>query len=493
MKTKQKIYTLTLPSSLSQLRSTLLPWYQQHKRSLPWRQTKDPYKIWLSEIMLQQTQVTTVIDYYQRFLKKFPTLESLAKAKEQDVLTLWSGLGYYSRAKNLQKAAQKIVQNYHGIFPNDPAEMLKLPGIGLYTRGAIASIAFDLPVALVDGNVIRVYSRLLALAGSPSDAKFVKEIWRVAEGVIEKLDVRRETKEVKSKTEKNPGLSSHLSRLTSSPPHSPGDFNQALMELGATICSPKNPSCLICPLQKCCEGKLLGPENFPEKKKRTKTKEMTRVVWVMLEHEKGCRCILPHPDPFLKKEAESPLPRGERAGVRVINQLDPHCKIQLIQDPNTRWHKGLWQLPGEWEEGRGKRKEGRGEKGEGRRETKDVKSEMGKSSHLPSHLLRLTPHVLPLPSFTHHITHHKIKVLPYLVRKLEVSRETKDVRRKTKEVRRETGKTFPLPSHISHLTSHASPLTSLPLPQALKLPLPAPDKKILNFLREFMDKGRASK
>ncbi|MBL7685536.1 MAG: hypothetical protein JNK65_05830, partial [Deltaproteobacteria bacterium] len=156
---------------------SLLSWYHKHKRDLPWRKTKDPYAIWVSEIMLQQTQVATVIDYYLRFLKRFPSIQDLADAPESDVLSLWSGLGYYSRARNLQKAAQKIVLEHAGVFPQDPEQILKLPGIGPYTRGAIGSIAFDLPLALVDGNVIRVYARLNAWRGVPNDPIFQKKIW----------------------------------------------------------------------------------------------------------------------------------------------------------------------------------------------------------------------------------------------------------------------------------------------------------------------------
>src|SRR5262247_3274442 len=183
----------------------LLRWYCKNKRDLPWRRTKDPYAIWVSEIMLQQTTVATVIDYYHRFLKRFPDIHSLATAREEDVLALWSGLGYYSRARNLHQAALKIVQDHRGRFPQDPDAIRSLPGIGPYTLGAVASIAFDLPLPLVDGNVIRVYSRLLALKGSPKDTKFQKKIWKLAELLLSR--------------------------------RSPGDFNQALMELGATVCT----------------------------------------------------------------------------------------------------------------------------------------------------------------------------------------------------------------------------------------------------------------
>src|SRR4029453_3344213 len=180
----------------------LLRWYRKHKRDLPWRTTQDPYCIWISEIMLQQTTVAVVIDYYHRFLRRFPDLRSLAEAKEEEVLTLWSGLGYYSRARNLHRAAQKILDDHGGKFPKDPEMIASLPGIGRYTLGAVGSIAFGHPLPLVDGNVIRVYARYFALKGSPKDSRFQKKIWKLAESWLHQ--------------------------------GSPGDFNQALMELGAT-------------------------------------------------------------------------------------------------------------------------------------------------------------------------------------------------------------------------------------------------------------------
>src|SRR5580704_14876171 len=181
----------------------LLEWFDQHKRDLPWRRDRDPYRVWLSEIMLQQTRVVAVIDHYKRFLRRFPSLEKLASAREASVLATWSGLGYYRRARMLHAAAKMIVKEHEGEFPRSVEELRALPGIGRYTAAAIASIAFDQPVAVVDGNVERVLQRVQGrnLAG--------EDLWRVAEELVS--------------------------------PERPGDFNQAMMELGATVCLPRQP------------------------------------------------------------------------------------------------------------------------------------------------------------------------------------------------------------------------------------------------------------
>jgi A/G-specific adenine glycosylase len=206
-------------------RRRLLSWFDRHKRDLPWRQDCDPYRVWLSEIMLQQTRVAAVMDHYQRFLRRFPTVEKLASARESSVLAAWSGLGYYRRARMLHAAAKKIVKQQGGKFPESAEDLRKLPGIGRYTAAAVASIAFDQPAAVVDGNVERVLRRVQGenLAG--------EELWRAAG---ELLDRRR-----------------------------PGDFNQAMMELGATLCLPRQPQCLLCPVSGLCatRGELHRPGN----------------------------------------------------------------------------------------------------------------------------------------------------------------------------------------------------------------------------------------
>lgn len=208
------------------LRRSLLAWFRRNRRDLPWRRTRDPYAIWLSEIMLQQTRVETVIGYYTRFLERFPTVESLAAAGEDDVLKLWEGLGYYTRALNLHKTAKAITGPHSGVFPSTVEELRKLPGIGRYTAGAIASIAFGVRAPVLDGNVKRVLARLYAIEEQIDQAATIRRLWEIAEALV--------------------------------PPRSPGDFNQALMELGARICLPKNPTCAVCPLRARCEARARG-------------------------------------------------------------------------------------------------------------------------------------------------------------------------------------------------------------------------------------------
>lgn len=218
----------TLPDCvISDLQRSLLQWYHQQGRTLPWRGESDPYKIWVSEIMLQQTQVKTVIPYYHRWLAQFPTLEALAKADQQQVLKAWEGLGYYARGRNLHKAAQRILKDYRGIFPQQLDQVLKLPGIGRTTAGGILSAAFNQPVSILDGNVKRVLARLTALSVSPG--KVMPQLWQLSDQLLD-LD-------------------------------HPRDFNQAIMDLGATICTPKNPACLLCPWQKHCQAYDQGIQN----------------------------------------------------------------------------------------------------------------------------------------------------------------------------------------------------------------------------------------
>lgn len=209
-----------------------LSWYAVHRRVLPWRETKDPYRIWLSEVMLQQTQVATVIPYYERFLKRFPKISDLACASEQDVLKVWENLGYYIRARQLHKAAAIIMQRFEGRIPECHDDLLSIPGIGSYTAGAILSIAFGQAVPAIDGNVRRVLCRYHALAAVKQD----KEGYRYLAGIVTAM----------------------------LPPGQAGNFNQALMELGATICRSRQPLCRACPLHdQCLARKYSQPEAFP--------------------------------------------------------------------------------------------------------------------------------------------------------------------------------------------------------------------------------------
>lgn len=204
----------------------LLPWYQRHKREFPFRGTRDPYAVWVSEIMLQQTRTETVTGYYERFLVRFPNVSALASAEEQEVLKYWEGLGYYSRARNLHRTAQLIMEKYDGTFPKTYKELRALPGIGDYTAAAISSIAYQLPYPAVDGNLIRVISRV--------------------HGIREDADIPSVRGKILSIAQQN------IDTVT------PGDWNQALMDIGATICVPGTPDCSRCPLSGCCDANAEG-------------------------------------------------------------------------------------------------------------------------------------------------------------------------------------------------------------------------------------------
>ena len=240
-------------SEVEPFRRDLLAWFRMHQRDLPWRRTHDPYSIWVSEIMLQQTRVAAVIPYYERFLARFPDFQTLAAAAEHDLLAHWAGLGYYYRARNMQKAGQLMCAA--GAFPSTHEGVLALPGIGDYTAAAVLSIAFGLPYAVLDGNVMRVVSRLFA---DPAD---------IATGAGRK----------------------HFSALASDllDQQDPGAFNQAMMELGATVCTPKNPQCLLCPVSGVCRARALGTQDaFPVKSTKMKSVVEERLVFWMEEQGK---------------------------------------------------------------------------------------------------------------------------------------------------------------------------------------------------------------
>ncbi|MCC5909008.1 MAG: A/G-specific adenine glycosylase [Clostridiaceae bacterium] len=225
------------------IQDNLIQWYEKNQRDLPWRRTNNPYYIWISEIMLQQTRVDTVIGYYNAFIEKFPRIEDLANADEDHVLKAWEGLGYYNRAKRLQQGARVIVEKYGGEMPKDYKKILDLPGIGPYTVGAITSIAFHQPIAAVDGNVMRVFSRVFHIKEDIMLDKTRKNMEKIGNLVI---------------SHKNPSY-----------------FNQGLMELGALICTPTSPKCVACPLYNLCEARRLNvQESLPLKTKKPKQKEI---------------------------------------------------------------------------------------------------------------------------------------------------------------------------------------------------------------------------
>ncbi len=260
-----------------QLASPLLNWYANNARTLPWRETKDPYRIWVSEIMLQQTRVEAVKGYYARFMDELPDVAALASCPEDRLLKLWEGLGYYSRARNLKKAAEKIMESHDGKLPADHAALLKLPGIGPYTAGAIASIAFGLPVPAVDGNVLRVRARVF---GDDSD---------IAEQGVKKTaeeELRAFLLEAVS-TGSNAGAFS----ISGNDVNLPGTFNQALMDLGATVCLPNGtPDCSACPWQSMCIAYKEGrTTELPVKKKKAPRRIEKRTVFLIMD---GDRVVL---------------------------------------------------------------------------------------------------------------------------------------------------------------------------------------------------------
>jgi A/G-specific adenine glycosylase len=235
--------------NIEQFQRDLISWFDSEKRDLPWREDSDPYKIWVSEIMLQQTRVDTVIPYFNNFVQQFPTIEALAEAEEDKVLKAWEGLGYYSRVRNLHAAVKEVKENYQSQVPKDPAEISKLKGVGPYTTGAILSIAYGIPEPAVDGNVMRVMSRILTIWDDIAKPKSRKLFESVIRDIISKSD--------------------------------PSSFNQALMELGALICTPTSPSCLLCPVRDHCNGFEEGVQaELPvkSKKKAAKSVNMSAVV-----------------------------------------------------------------------------------------------------------------------------------------------------------------------------------------------------------------------
>jgi A/G-specific adenine glycosylase len=245
------IVVLSTPE-IGKFRRRLLAWFSARKRDLPWRRTKDPYRIWLSEIMLQQTRVAAVVPYFESFLARFPDMQALARARDEAVLSHWAGLGYYSRARNLLRAAQEIDARHGGRFPSEYDAALALPGIGRYTAAAVLSIAYGKPLAVLDGNVARVLARLGAVRGELRAPK----LWRKLEATAQEFLARR----------------------------TPGDWNQAMMELGATVCTPKSPKCGECPVANWCRARKLGiAEQLPVARKKRAQVRITLAAAVLLD------------------------------------------------------------------------------------------------------------------------------------------------------------------------------------------------------------------
>ena len=274
----------------SAMRASLLAWFDADRRPMPWRDEPTPYRVWISEIMLQQTRVATVIPYFERFLARFPGLEALAAAQEEEVLSCWSGLGYYSRARNLRRAAELLLAEHGGILPPDPADLRRLPGIGPYTAGAIASIAFGLPEPALDGNGIRVLTRLHALGGDPARQPLLGELWR------------------------------RLGELVAC--ERPGDVNQAVMELGARICAPRSPDCGSCALSLHCEAREAGRATaYPETAPRAAQTDLLVEVGIFRQ---GDRLL---------------LSRGERPFLRGLWNLPYRIRSGGASDEEETWEE----------------------------------------------------------------------------------------------------------------------------------------------------------
>jgi A/G-specific adenine glycosylase len=325
-------------SHLKEFRAVLLGWFAACQRDLPWRRDSDPYRIWISEIMLQQTRVAAVIPYFEKFCARFPDVRALAAADEAEVLRMWSGLGYYSRARNLQVAAQQIVRDHGGTFPTTEEHIRALRGIGQYTTNAILSIAFGKNHAVVEGNVARVVARLEAVRGDLREGSRWESLQRTADRLLA--------------------------------PRSPGNWNQAMMELGATICTPRSPQCLLCPVAKFCRARKLGIQDLiPEKRKKRATVGVQLVAAVLID-DRG-RCILLAPP---KQGAERALADDIPT---LVSKMWHFPTVAVSEDPANDLHGYLKNVVG--------------------------------AKALPSQFL-------PLRKIRHAVTYRAISLLPFLVK-----------------------------------------------------------------------------
>ena len=312
---------------------TILGWYDQGHRDLPWRRTQDPYRIWISEIMLQQTRAETVVSYYERFLSRYPTVQHLADAPEEELLKAWEGLGYYSRARSLQKAAKEIVARYGGQLPSDLEQLRALPGIGDYTAGAIASIAFGIPAAAVDGNVERVLCRWDAITDEVGTPAVRRQIAARAQALV--------------------------------PRDRPGAFANAMMEMGATMCTPQNPRCLLCPVREGCMGFAQGiAQELPRKAKKKPQRVENRAVLLVFcdnrvlivkRQEKLLGGLFVFPDVLEESDPARLCQALESLGIRaayderlgharhvfthLIWEMDVHAVVadEMTQVPGGQW------------------------------------------------------------------------------------------------------------------------------------------------------------
>jgi len=327
------------PRQIRVLAGRLLTWYDSDKRDLPWRRTCDPYAILVSEFMLQQTQVATVIPYFERFMAAFPTVRALAAAPEQQVLRLWAGLGYYGRARHLHAAARRIVEAYGGRIPPRVGDLLFLPGVGSYVAGAVASIAFGVPVPAVDANVARVLSRLFALTGDPASPRVRKDLESLAAALI--------------------------------PPERPGDFNQAMMELGARVCAATRPLCDPCPVRSSCKAAQQGnPLDYPAPARRPETVEVEEALAVVrVEDRASAPAVVRAGDrvdaragapAVVRSEDRAGAPAGDRAGAPAVVRVQDRAgaragappavrsedRYLIVQRPgDSGRYRNMWEFP----------------------------------------------------------------------------------------------------------------------------------------------------
>jgi len=316
---------------MANIQRAILSWYDQNKRELPWRTSKTPYFIWISEVVLQQTRVEQGAPFFYRLISVFPSIEDLAAADEKDVLLAWKGLGYYSRARNLHKAARQIMEMHGGVFPTNHTELIKLAGIGGYTAAAISSISFNEPVAAIDGNVIRIVSRLLDLPGPVESAQTAKVIKEFANEILSK--------------------------------NRPGDFNQALMDLGSLICTPKSPDCLECPVMEVCIARANNSQHLrPVKKPKKKAVNRFLIFKIiinqgkilMVQQQKGSIWENLHLFPFDELPSEeaflSELARENKVLMEPSLHVLSHQRLNyavLISENKLPITHGNWLTPDE--------------------------------------------------------------------------------------------------------------------------------------------------
>jgi A/G-specific adenine glycosylase len=312
---------------LTQFARRLLKWYAAHQRALPWRGARNPYHVWVSEVMLQQTQVETVKPYYSRWLERFPTVEALAAAPQKEVLALWEGLGYYARARNFHRAAQSVMADYSGRIPDHVEELLKLPGVGRYTAGAIASIAFNVDAAVLDGNVQRVLARVFDYREDVKSPRGEKDLWKLAESLV--------------------------------PPGRAGDYNQALMDLGATLCTPRAPACSRCPLSGMCQARQLGVQAArPVTKKRAALPHYTLAAGVIRKNGRvlivqrsadellGGLWMFPNARVSPRKKLSTELRRHVRAGLGLKVRVGP--PVQILRHAYTHFRVTVHVFECDW-------------------------------------------------------------------------------------------------------------------------------------------------